>query len=273
VQSETFAAAGARTESTISVADGTASNLAASASNFGGGVSLSYDAGTGGYTVRDAGGASVTFEPSSINRTESDNSNGRVTVYQQASGSASDDLVLYNPGAANPDLKLTYVSYGAWQHIINNGSTLAASQQYFVYGIRQAADQPSTGSASYTTTVDGLWTNPNGVYALSGTSQFTADFSAKTVATSLNLGASRTRADGTVDARSFGRVDGTGTIAALGGGFSGTMAQVGAAGDGHAYSGTFNGAFFGPHGEEMGYAFGLTSPGGVVAGAVVGKGN
>jgi hypothetical protein len=196
-----------------------------------------------------------------------------VTVYHQASGNTSDDLVLYNPGAANPDLKLSYVSYGAWQHVIDNGSTLAANQQYFVYGIRQAADQPSTGSASYTTTVDGLWTNPDGVYSLAGTSQFTADFSAKTVATSLNLGASRVRADGTVEARSFGRVDGTGTIAALGGGFSGTMAQVGAAGDGHAYSGSFNGAFFGPHGEEMGYAFSLSSPGGIVAGAVVGKGN
>jgi hypothetical protein len=273
VYSETFAAAGARTGSTISVLNGSASDFAASASDFGGGVSLSYDAGTGGYTVRDAGGASATFEPKSINKTATDKSNGRVTVYQLASEGTSDDLVLYNTGAANPELKLSYVSYGAWQHVSDNGSTLAATQQYFVYGIRQGADQPSTGSASYTTTVDGLWTNPDGVYSLAGTSQFTADFAAKTVATSLNLGASRTRVDGTIDSRPFGRIDGTGTIAALGGGFGGTMAQVGAAGDGHAYSGTFNGAFFGPHGEEMGYTFSLTSPGGVVAGAVVGKGN
>ncbi|HYZ48685.1 MAG TPA: hypothetical protein VE567_07310 [Sphingomonas sp.] len=248
-------------------ANGTASTVSGSSSDFGGGVSLAYDAATGGYTVRDAAGASATFLPASKNPSES---NAVVSVFNQVSGNVTDQLVLFNPGPANTTLALSYVSYGAWQRLTSNGSTADVAQQYFVYGVRQGANQPSTGSASYTTKVDGLWTNPDGVYALSGSSAFTADFSAMTVATTLDL--SGVKSTGTVtENKNFGRFVGSGTIAALGGGFSGTFVQQGAAGDGKVYSGGFTGAFFGPQGQEVGYTFGLTAAGAAAAGAVVGK--
>jgi hypothetical protein len=231
-------------------------------------VSLAYDATTGGYTVRDASSASATFLPAS--RSPAD-SNAAISVYNQVSGNRTDQLVLFNPGAGNTTLALTYASYGAWQRLTDNGATVDVATQFFVYGIRQPSNQPSTGSASYTTIVDGLWASATGVYSLGGTSTLTADFAALTVATTLDLIGTHVT---TSDSKALGQFNGTGTIAALGGGFSGNFVHQGTADDGGVYSGSFAGAFFGPQGQEVGYSFSLTSPGGgTAAGAVVGKGN
>jgi hypothetical protein len=213
--------------------------------------------------VRDANGLTQSFAPANVT-----GSNAAITAYNKTSGNVSDDLVLFNPGASNTRMALSYVSYGAWQRITDNGATLDVAEQFFVYGIRQAVNQPSTGSGSYTTIVDGLWTNPNGVYSLAGTSSFTADFGAKTVATTIDLAGTNVVTNAPL---SFARFDGAGTIATLGGGFSGNFTQVGNAGDGQVYSGGFNGAFFGPQGQEVGYTFSLTAPGGAATGVVVGK--
>nr|WP_254447690.1 transferrin-binding protein-like solute binding protein [Sphingomonas sp. ID1715] len=167
-------------------------------------------------------------------------------------------------------MALSYVSYGIWQQVTDNGATLGVAQQYLLYGIRQAADQPSTGSASYTTLVDGLWANPDGVYSLGGTSSFTANFAAKTVATTLDLVGKHVS---TGVSKTLGQFNGSGTIATLGGGFSGTLTHQGTDIDGNIYSGNFAGAFFGPQGQEMGYTFNLTGNGGAAVGAVVGKSN
>lgn len=253
--------------STFNRTNGTATGVSGSSSGFGGGVSLAYDAATGGYTVSDANGATQSFLPS--NRSPGD-SNATITAYTKAASNRTDQLVLFNSGASNPRMPLSYVSYGAWQRLIDNNTSIDVAQQYFVYGIRQGSAQPSTGSASYSTIVDGLWSNASGVYALGGTSSFTANFSNMTVATQLNL----TGQNVTTQAnRNLGLFTGTGTIAALGGGFSGSFQHQGTADDGAVYTGGFNGAFFGPTGQEVGYTFSLTAPGGAAAGAVVGKAN
>ncbi|GAO39867.1 hypothetical protein SCH01S_39_01520 [Sphingomonas changbaiensis NBRC 104936] len=234
-------------------------------------MSLAYDAATGGYTVTDAGGASAAFLPSM--RTAA--SDQHVTVYSKQSGNVADDLVLFNPGAANTAMPLSYVSYGAWQRSTDNGATVDFAQQFFVYGIRQGANQPSTGSASYATAVDGIWSNPDGIYRLAGSSSFTANFTNMTVATTLDLQGTNTSSS-ISDVKSLGHFNGTGTIAALGGGFSGTLTHQGTDGNGNTLNGTFAGAFFGPQGQEVGYTFSLrdaTGSGGTAAGAVVGKAN
>ncbi|HEU4970285.1 transferrin-binding protein-like solute binding protein [Sphingomonas sp.] len=270
--SQTFDATGARTSSTLATGSGTASNFGAVANGFGEGVTLAYDAATGGYTVTDAGGASATFLPSMKDPGSSDD---QVTTFAKASGSTSDQLVLFNPGSANTLMALTYVSYGAWQHTVTNGATADLSQQYFVYGIRQDANQPSTGSGSYAITVDGIWSNPDGIYTLSsqpGASTFTANFTNKTVSTTLQLDGTNATVPG--DTKSLGRFNGTGTIAAMGGGFAGTLTHQGTDGNGNTLNGSFAGAFFGPQGQEVGYTFSLRDPtgsGGTAAGAVVGK--
>ena len=248
-------------------ATGAASNVSGTATGFGGSVSLSYDAATGAYTVTDATGSSASFLPSNKSPTDS---NATISVYNKVAGNRSDQLVLFNPGAANPRMALSYVSYGAWQQITDNGTTVDVAQQYLLFGIRQASNAPSTGSASYTTIVDGLWSNPDGIYALGGTSSFTANFSNLTVATNLDLTGQHISTNA---AKRLGLFTGTGSIAALGGGFSGTFTHQGTDADGIVYNGGFAGAFFGPQGQEMGYTFSLTGQGAAAAGAVVGKAN
>ncbi|QHL89963.1 hypothetical protein GVO57_02885 [Sphingomonas changnyeongensis] len=241
-------------------------------SDAGSGVSLAYDAATGGYTIRDATGASTSFLPANREaNTAPGRSDAVATVYAKSSGNRDDELILFNPGSGNTQLALTYVSYGAWQALTDNGATSTLATQYFVFGIRQSPTQPSTGSASYTTKPDGLWVTPNGVYSLSGTSSFTANFSAMTVSTQLNL--TGTLATDSSTTRSLGTFNGTGTIAALGGGFTGSFTQSGTDAGGNTYSGGFTGAFFGPQGQEVGYSFRLTGTGGTAVGAVVGRGN
>lgn len=242
-----------------------ASNISSRSSGFNGGVTLSYNAANGSYTVSD-GTSSLAFAAS----TRLGSSNDSVTVYETRTGTRTDQLALFNPGSGNSKLALTYVSYGAWQTINNRVSEIDFTQQYFVYGIRQAADTPSTGFASYTTAVDGFWTAAAGLYALSGTSSFVADFNAMTVGTTLNLTGVEVSGGST---RQLGAFAGSGTIAARGGGFNGTLAHSGADAGGNVYNGTFNGAFFGPTGSEMGYTFRLTGNNGAAVGAVVGKAN
>jgi hypothetical protein len=197
-------------------------------------------------------------------------SNAVVSVYETASGTRSDQLALFNPGAGNTQLALTYVSYGAWQTINNRVTELDFAQQFFVYGIRQSATAPSTGSATYTTRPDGFWSIAQGLFALSGTSTFVANFTNMTVGTTLNLTGTNVISGAT---RQLGAFNGSGSIATLGGGFTGTLTHVGTDAGGVVYNGAFNGAFFGPTGSEMGYAFRLTSSAGAAVGAVVGKAN
>jgi hypothetical protein len=274
VVSETFDATGGRTSSTVLRADGSASNLGFGANGFGEGVSLAYDAATGSYTIKDASGASATFVPT-IHKVPAQ-SDESVTTFVKASGTTQDQLTLFNPGAANTTMALSYVSYGAWQHSVDNGATVDFSQQFFVYGVRQPANQPSTGSGSYSIVVDGIWSNANGIYLLRsvpGQSNFTADFSNMTVATTLQLRGENSTVP-TAGFADLGRFVGSGTIAAMGAGFSGTLTHQGTDAFGNTLNGSFAGAFFGPHGEEMGYTFSLRAgagSSGTAAGAVVGK--
>ncbi|WP_414901517.1 hypothetical protein ACMT1E_00490 [Sphingomonas flavalba] len=253
---------------TVNKTTTTASGITSAARDFGGGVSLAYNAATGGYTITD-GAASKTFLPA--DRSAAD-STAVISVYGRSdAANRSDQLVLFNPGTGNTVLALTYVSYGAWQTILDDGGSLNVDQRYFVYGIRQGANQPSTGSASYTTQVDGSWNTTSGLFALGGTATFNADFSAMTVSTDLSLTGTDIL-DGS-RTRTLGLFKGTGTIAQFGGGFGGTFAHQGTDAGGNVYSGGFNGAFFGPTGSEMGYTYRLTGANGAAVGAVVGKKN
>jgi hypothetical protein len=241
--------------------------VSGSSAGFGGSVAVAYDAATGGYTVHDSTGLSASFAAANKDTLASSTT---ASVFSKTTGNVNDQLVLFNPGAANPVMKLSYVSYGAWQRITDNGATANVAQQFFVYGIRQSSTAPSTGSASYATVVDGVWTNPDGIYYLGGSSTFTANFSSMTVATTLNLiGTNSVNGSN----KTLGTFNGAGTIATLGGAFGGTFTHQGTDADGKTYSGGFNGAFFGPAGQEVGYTFSLTGQGGAVGGAVVGKAN
>lgn len=157
---------------------------------------------------------------------------------------------------------LTYSDIGLW----TTGSTQADFTQnfneiYFSYGIRTLpADLPKTGSASYGLALvgDGGGTN------VGGTGTLSANFAVGTV--SVSLSPEYIYAQGRSP---FGPITGTGTISSATSTFSGTLASS-------AYTGSVNGAFYGPQAAEAGGSFVINSAtgGGVVAaGAFAGKRN
>ena len=98
-------------------------------------VAISYDASTSSYTI-SRGGLTETFRPRDKDLSQS---NAAATAYEIKSGSIQSDLILFNSGPGNPNMVLTYASYGAWQRINDSGSNLGITQSFFVYGIPTTA--------------------------------------------------------------------------------------------------------------------------------------
>jgi hypothetical protein len=206
-------------------------------------VTISYDAATGNYTVKD-GSTSATFSAS--DRTTS----GYLDNYAQETGSVTDELVLFNnvrSGASQSSapVKLTYLSYGIWTH--TDAQTGDRRKTYLLFGY-PTSDMPKTGSATYQTSLtatvrDNNYGNPGAKESdVSGSATFSADFGAGTVSTELSL-------NRVSDQSSLGTFLGTGTIGAnqFNGTFSSTVPWF--------VNGYFNGGFFGPSASEMGYVF------------------
>ncbi len=223
-------------------------------------LTVAYDATAQSYTIT-GDGQSQTFRPADLN---SSVSNTTIAAYERSSGTTTDSLVLFKPGAANPEIALTYASYGAWQRTVDGGTTIDATQRFFVYGVPTAASaMPTSGTASYTTTLDGFLASDTGLYSLGGTSSFTANFGASTVAVSL----SPVGIDVATDAvQSFGTLTGNGTITAASSSFASTLS-------GGGYNGSINGQFFGPSAAEVGGSFSFGNATGTAAGVIVGKKN
>jgi hypothetical protein len=90
-------------------------------------------------------------------------------------------LRLYRYGPDNPELRLTYSSFGHWTWRTPPGH-LNFRDAWFAYGIATAADQlPTTGSAKYTGVLYGLAVNTDAgkQFDLEGTSKISLDFASK----------------------------------------------------------------------------------------------
>lgn len=87
---------------------------------------VSYDARTQSYTLIGTLMGLLTFGPSQ----EVESSPAR-TAYRRVAGNEQDDLVIFKPGASNPELALTYDSYGARQRIADIGATPAIDTSFF----------------------------------------------------------------------------------------------------------------------------------------------
>lgn len=228
-----------------------------------GDIQLRYNAAARSYTVSTGSRADATFAAADRNAAQS---NATISVYEKTIGGVSHNLVLFNPGAANPVLALTYASYGAWQTILPAQDKFNVNTTYLVFGINTAAaDMPRTGSATYRTNVDGTFAGSTGVYSLGGNSSFSANFAAGTIAFSVTpVGSNILNGS----AKTFGTISGTGTIT------GGTSAFTGTAGaNGNGYSMGLIGDFFGPAAAEMGGTFLLQGPDGRGSGAMVGRKN
>src|SRR5690348_9929775 len=137
------------------------------------GLTISYDAAAGSYTVSDAKG-SATFDPTQ--RSTSD----AFDTYTSAAG--GDELRLFGNvrsggSPAGVPISLSYLSFGSWSHDDASGEH---RDSYFLFGYPTAtSDMPKSGSASYSTfvTANIVPIVPGqGESPLSGSATFTADF-------------------------------------------------------------------------------------------------
>lgn len=224
--------------------------------------SVVYDSATGTYTLRDTGNISLksTFGPANINSAASD---ATFTVYKKGSGSSVETFRRLNLGAGNPLIVLSYVDYGQWRRTSPGTGGSNVNDTYLVFGNRTpAASVPKTGSGSYTTIVDGTFVNKNGVYAVSGSGTFTANFGANSIAYNQTATGSRESGGSSIN---FGTLTGAGSISTTSRGFAGTGTA-----NAEGYKLDVNGNFYGPAAQELGGVFKLSGNGGNGTGAIVG---
>jgi len=223
-----------------------------------------YDKTTNSYILRDTGSLALTSTFDLDNADAS--STPQFTVVKHGT---NETLRIYNPGATTQGIALTYTGYGQWRRTGTPqfGTGTAVNDTYFVYGLKTpSADVPRTGSATYTTALDGTYANGTGVYAVNGTGSLTANFGAGTgtINYSANLAGVR-EGDSAALAGLGALTGGAGTITYRSSGFTSTVA---ATGGGFALG--VNGNFYGPAAQEIGGLFRLTGNGGNGQGAILG---
>lgn len=220
-----------------------------------------YDSATGTYTLRDTGNPALTstFGPSNIS-----GSDAAFTYYSKSSGSNVETFRLLNKSGANPLIVLTYVQYGQWRRSSTSGGVTSTNDTYVVFGSKTpSSGMPLTGSANYTTYLDGTFVDKNGVYAVTGTGGLTANFGSGTISYTATLAGDR---EGGGTDIAFGTLNGAGTISFGSSGFKGTGTT-----NGSGYRLDVNGNFYGPAADEIGGIFRLTGNGGNGTGAIVGN--
>lgn len=214
------------------------------------GVTLSYDSATRSYTIRIAQGGvneTITYGPGERDRTP--DRPGFIEFERRLANGTDADLLLRVPGSAGSNL--SHVGYGIWDSDQNVSTTADLERwAFFVFGQRTpASDVPTSGTATYNGTVDGLWTSATASYLLSGSAQLLADFAAGTVRGDLNI-SGRNRETNLTTA--MDRLAGTAALNRARGEFSGNLTGT------SGFAGTWNGTFFGPRAREAGGTFSVT---------------
>ncbi|NKJ03019.1 hypothetical protein FHW92_005130 [Novosphingobium sp. SG707] len=233
---------------------------------------------TSAYTTIGAGGNYITFvknangsynlsdtvssAPLNFDSTNVISQNAVFTNYKTsvASGYPTDELTLFNPGAGNTTLALTYVSYGQWR---STSASTQVSDRAFIYGqLTGTGLMPTTGSATYTGIASGRGvgaTSSTDAYTLSGTSRFDVNFGTASLTSSV----SGTLLNTTTNASTaLGTVSFSGNIS--NGAFTATTAPSA------SVSGQMAGAFFGPTASEVGAVFTLANNSGAMPYTIVG---
>ncbi len=201
---------------------------------------ISYNAGSDSYTLQ-SGTAQVALGAG--NRIAA---TGYAHAFRATSGTVTDDVTLYGnaltqaPSVPAP-IALSHTSFGLWKR--SDSASGTTTQTFFVYGTPTGtAAMPRSGSATYQATASGLVMTgvavPPTYSEFTGTATLSANFSANSISTTLDLG-------------SRGTFQGLGSISADQ--FSGTFNAPYP----NYSSGAFAGGFFGPNAAEVGYTFSL----------------
>lgn len=204
-----------------------------------------------------AAGRTLTFLAGDIDAAQT---TAELTVYKKVSGSTTDTLTLTKPGSAGR-FTYTYVGGAFWQRTVQGSTAISGSLDAFAYGIRTPdAAMPRTGRAEYGVDLIGVQTVNDNVAGVTGQGTMQVDFGTGAVVTT---GTMRAPISGDTVFSSEAR------LASNANAFSGTFRFR----DFDGFSGTLNGAFYGPAAQEVGAAYSARSASGASAvGAIIGRG-
>lgn len=216
-----------------------------------------YDPAAGTYVLRDTGSLTTkaTFGPSNLV-----SSSGNFSTY----GTATNSFRRLNQSASNTLIVLSYVDYGQWRRTSTANGTTSVNDTYVVFGSKTPpANIPRTGSATYSTVLDGTFVDKTGAYAVAGDGSLTANFAGGTIIYDATATGTKEVGSGSIN---FGTMTGTGSISFRSGMFNGKGVT-----DAEGYKLDVQGNFYGPGAEEVGGLFRLTGHGGQGQGAIVGN--
>jgi hypothetical protein len=162
---------------------------------------------------------------------------------------------LFNTGASNSSVALTYTSYGFYNFpTVNSRPNSVESYAFLPFGSKTPVGNiPTVGTAAYNGVVDGVYGDPAGIYRISGTSLLSANFAARSLTTSVTFtGTNLTSGGPSLASETYA---GTATfvqaVPNLNGQFGGALSSL----QHSSVSGQFIGNFYGPAAEEFGYTF------------------
>ena len=168
---------------------------------------VKYDPATEVYTVRDTGSTAITasFGPSQRTSTNAD-----FNAYARSASGTAETFKVSNLGATMTGVPLTYVQYGHWRRIKPGGGNFGNTAQndtYLAFGTKTArGDVPTTGSANYTTYLDGTYVNSTTSYDVDGTGTMAVNFASGTLSSSATLSGTPSAGSGIA----FGTLSGSG---------------------------------------------------------------
>lgn len=217
---------------------------------------ISYDAASQSYTL-GAAGRSLTFLPADLDASATTET---LTVYKKVSGSTTDTLTLTKPGAQGL-FTYTYVGGAFWQRTVEEATAISGSFDAFAYGVRTPNSAiPRIGRAEYDVDLIGIQTLPDNIFGVTGQGTMQVDFGIGAVVTT-----------GTLVSPIMGEAvfSSEARITSGSNAFSGTFRYY----DFDSFTGSLNGAFYGPAAQEVGAAYAASGTNGSAAvGVIVGRG-
>jgi hypothetical protein len=214
-----------------------------------------YDASTRGYTLT-AQGRSLAFLPSDIDASQTTNA---IVVYKKVNGTTVDTLTLTCPGTSGR-FTYTYVGGAFWQRTTETATRIDGQFDAMAYGVRTPASAvPRTGTGEYSVDLIGVESLSNNVVGVTGQGTLRVDFATGAVVTT---GAMTAPISGPTNFSSEAR------LASNANSFTGTFRYW----DFGEFTGTINGAFYGPAAQEVGAAYSARQGDGRAAvGLIIGR--
>lgn len=201
------------------------------------------------YTFRPNSNQQIRVTGADIVAAESD---ARYTVYRNGDSTDIQELHLFNPGANNPDIQLSYTTFGLWERTRTEGG-VTKQTNYAILGVTGPTilDSPRTGTATYEAQVYGKGVI-SGPYTRDIRGDATFDMNFDTYKLTGSMTAKEVDPDSVVvhDYGSFTFANGTVFNRSINSDISDGLNKVG----------SLNGTLYGPDGVELGASFNLRVP-------------